>query len=453
MIRKTCSNLGLQQTDILHSVENILNQAALLRAQVGNESDIIAVIPRGVGSTFPPITCDASDLASMRTLWEIQGTLPGYTPRSSLESYTIGQNLGLDCGLVTPDLIPYVGTVYVAHDMEFVRQALGQEKLSYLGYSYGSVLGGTYAALFPDKVGRMVLDGVLDFNDYYSSDKDPALDIGDADLALHNFFQACHDAGPDACALWSNTTEEIKNHFVKADQRLFAAPLPVPGRGLLKWPLWRSGVYNALYRPSQGFPALAAVVSEILDGAAGPYIQAYMALVQNAASPAETYLVDSQTGLRNSPNAGSLISCSDAGAQSKDPSSEDLTATLTKYQSVSEFFAGVASQFGLICAGAKLAAKKRYTQPFRNISTANPILFVGNTADPTTPIRNAHRMAEAFLGSRVLTVRGTGHISYNAARDTGCATEWITAYFRDGTLPPDGTVCDGKQAPFASSDD
>jgi pimeloyl-ACP methyl ester carboxylesterase len=453
MIRKTCSDLGLQQTNILHSVENILNEAALLRAQVGNGSDIIAVVPRGVGSTFPPITCDTSDLASMRTLWEIQGTLPGYTPRSSLESYTIGQNLGLDCGLVTPDLIPYVGTVYVAHDMDFVRQALGLEKLSYLGYSYGSVLGGTYAALFPDKVGSMVLDGVLDFNDYYSSDKDPALDIGDADLALHNFFQACYDAGLDACALWANTTKEIENLFVEADQRLFDGPLPVPGHGLLKWPLWQSGVYNALYSPARGFPPLAGVASEILDGAAGPYIEAYMDLVQISPSPAETYLVDSKTGIRNSPNAGSLISCSDAGAQSNDLSSKELDATFTKYQSVSHFFAGVSSRFVFICSGVKLSAKKRYTDPFRNIVTANPILFVGNTADPTTPIRNAHRMSEAFPGSRVLTVRGTGHISYNAAGDTRCATEWITPFFRDGTLPPNGTVCDGNQSPFASSDD
>ena len=248
----------------------MLSKAPLLRAQVGNDSDIIAVVPRGVGSTFPPMTCDATDLDATRRLWEIQDALPGYTRKSAAESYALGQNLGLDCASVAPDILPYIGTIYAAHDMDFVRQALGQEKLSYLGYSYGTVLGGTYAALFPDKVGRMVLDGVLDFNDYYSSNKDPRLDIGDADLALDNFFQACHEAGPDSCAIWANGTEAVRKRFLKADRQLLDSPLPVASYGLLKWPSWRSGVYNALYRPAPGFPLLAGVASEILDGDCRP---------------------------------------------------------------------------------------------------------------------------------------------------------------------------------------
>ena len=432
----------------------MLSKAPLLRAQVGNDSDIIAVVPRGVASTFPPMTCDATDLDATRRLWEIQDALPGYTRKSAAESYALGQNLGLDCASVAPDILPYIGTIYAAHDMDFVRQALGQEKLSYLGYSYGTVLGGTYAALFPDKVGRMVLDGVLDFNDYYSSNKDPRLDIGDADLALDNFFQACHEAGPDSCAIWSNGTEAVRKRFLKADRQLLDSPLPVASYGLLKWPSWRSGVYNALYRPAPGFPLLAGVASEILDGAAGPYIHAYMELVQSATSSAETYLTDSKTGLKNSPDAGTLISCSDGGVQSsKELTMKQLDAIVAQYNKVSQFFGGVSSQYSLICKGANLTAKARYTPPFKNITTATPILFVGNTADPTTPIRNVHAMADAFPGSRVLTIKGTGHISYNAARGTRCTTEWIAPYFRDGTLPPERTVCDGKQMPFTASDD
>lgn len=57
-------------------------------------------------------------------------------------------------------------------------------------------------------------------------------------------------------------------------------------------------------------------------------------------------------------------------------------------------------------------------------------------------------MSEAFHGSAVLTINGTGHISFSATQDSECATQWIVSYFRDGTLPPPGTVCDGKQAPF-----
>ena len=295
----------------------------------------------------------------------------------------------------------------------------------------------------------MVLDGVLGFNDYYSAIKNPQLDIGDADLALHNFFQACHEAGEDACAIWANTTQGIRNRLMKADQHIRAEPIPVAGFELMTWSLWRSGFYSALYRPSQGFPLLAGVASEILDGSAGPYIEAYIQVVQGAIST-DTNLVDPKTGLKNSPNAGTYITCSDSMPGPKHLSTRQLDIEFARYENVSSFFGGISAQFVIICQGANLPSNARYTSRFQNITTATPILFVGNTADPTTPIRNAHRMSEAFLGSRVLTVNRTGHISINAAEDDRCWREWIEPYLEEGRLPPVGTVCDGGQKFFTS---
>lgn len=104
----------------------------MLRAQVGNDVDLVGIVPRGVGSTFPPITCDATDLASAQRYRDITDSQPGYTDKSLNESYAVGGLLELDCDLVTPSLIPYVGTVHVAKDMDYVLQILGQDKLSYL---------------------------------------------------------------------------------------------------------------------------------------------------------------------------------------------------------------------------------------------------------------------------------------------------------------------------------
>lgn len=114
------------------SVEFVKDRAAILRAQVGNDTDIVGVVPRAVGSTFPPVTCDATDDIAMRRSEAIVDAQPGYHNASLSESYALGEALGLDCGLVTPDLVPYVGTVFVARDMNHVLQALGQDKLSYL---------------------------------------------------------------------------------------------------------------------------------------------------------------------------------------------------------------------------------------------------------------------------------------------------------------------------------
>lgn len=92
----------------------------------------MGIVPRAVGSTFPPITCDATDAISDRRYNEFMDALPGYTNKSLVESYAVGKAIGLDCASVTPDLIPYAGTVHVARDMDYVLQALSQDKLSYL---------------------------------------------------------------------------------------------------------------------------------------------------------------------------------------------------------------------------------------------------------------------------------------------------------------------------------
>lgn len=356
-----------ENSDILRSVEDVFSKVEPLRAYIGDDADIIVVVPRGIGATFPPMTCDATDILATLRAWEMQNTLPGYDQASLEETYAIGESVHLDCPSIKPDLVPCIDTVSVARDMEFVRNALGQEKLSYYGTSYGTVLGGTYAALFPDRVGRMVLDGVLDFNDYYDWDKDPSLDIGDADAALEYFFSACHDAGKAACSIWSTKMDGIRKQFHQADEKLYTSPLPVTGLGLLKWPLWRFGVYNALYNPTLGFPLLAGGLSEVLSGSAGPYIETYMEMVLEAATSTAKWPTDPQTALKNTPNAGAFISCTDSGGPPKKLNQRDLDAMFSKFQSVSHFFGGISASFDFICDGAELSSKAPLTKSFGNI--------------------------------------------------------------------------------------
>ena len=356
-------------------------------------------------------------------------SLPGYPPTSSQESYAIGQNVHQDCLTVTPDLLPYIGTVYAAHDLDYVRKALGHDSLLYLGDSYGTALGATYAALFPKRVYRMVLDGVLDLSNWYSAEQNPELDIGDADKALENFFTNCYLAGKDQCPLWSNSVEKIKQRFYEADQSISKNAIPVPDYGLLKWPLWRSAVYSAMYIPAEGWPILAGAVSEVLAGSAGPYITAAMKYISPQSS-SDLWLLDPKTGLRNSPNAGTFIQCSDSGAPTGQLSDSQLSSIFTRYRGVSKFLAGVSSQFVIICDGAKMPGGARFRNKPKKINTAHPVLLVGNVADPTTPIINAHHMSEVFTGSRVLTVNGTGHLSFNAEKGSQCAKKWIAPYFR-----------------------
>lgn len=189
----------------------------------------------------------------------------------------------------------------------------------------------------------------MDFNTWYKPEKVPELDIGDADTALSNFFQFCFDAGPDKCAFWYGSPEEIRDRFFEADRRILEKPLPVPGFGLIRTPLWRSGVYSALYQPGETFALLASVTAEVYNRAAGPAIHAYLEIVGNASSPVEPPLVDPTTGLKNSPNAAYTIACSDSGGGVEKLGTSELEAVFNKYLGVSKFFAGPSSQQEIIC--------------------------------------------------------------------------------------------------------
>ena len=152
-----------------------------------------------------------------------------------------------------------------------MNHALGfleDERLSYLGFSYGTVLGATFAALYPEKIDRMVLDGVVDDRQYYDAEKDPAFDVGDIDEALQICFEACHDAGPEACAFWHNNADEIRRSCFEADRILQSRPLPVANCGLLKAPMWRSAVYQAMYKPAEYARIVASVAADIHRGVA-----------------------------------------------------------------------------------------------------------------------------------------------------------------------------------------
>lgn len=191
----------------------------------------------------------------------------------------------------------------------------------------------------------------MDFNTWYQPEKEPELDVSDADAALRGFFQFCYDAGPEKCAFWFNSTKEIQDRFFEADRRLLEKPLPVPGFGLLKTPLWRSGVYQALYQPTETFTLLAGVAAEIYNRAAGPTIRSYLELINGQTSPAEPALVDPTSGLKNSPNAALTIACSDGGARGAELGRSELDAIFDQYLRVSPFFAGPSSQQEIICLG------------------------------------------------------------------------------------------------------
>lgn len=213
----------------------------------------------------------------------------------------------------------YANTVGTASDMlryvEKRNEALGQPaseaKLYYYGVSYGTVLGTTFASLFPDRIGRMVLDGVEDADDYYRGVWETQFDTT---KAVEDFFFYCHQAGPDACAFWANSTQAIADRTKKVLEAVRQDPVPFTDASLTPYPQlvgYEALVFYlffALYTPIERFPIAAQIFAEMEN--------------RNGTTLASIATLDLLTGAMPS----ELISCIDSAARN------DRMTTLQKFE-------------------------------------------------------------------------------------------------------------------------
>jgi pimeloyl-ACP methyl ester carboxylesterase len=198
-------------------VDTVLTSGALLSQYLGPSYNIIGFDPRGVGQSGPSLDCfpDAPE-AKARLEATFGRPIDIQDPRSLSEEFAKAGAYGEWCSRVHKDGdAKYANTPATATDMlNYAEQAIvlsgGKKedaKLWYYGLSYGTALGATFASLFPERIGRMILDGVVDSEDYYLGAWGKNLD--QADEAVESFFTYCHAAGPDKCVFYANSTQQI----------------------------------------------------------------------------------------------------------------------------------------------------------------------------------------------------------------------------------------------------
>ncbi|MGY4917026.1 alpha/beta hydrolase [Streptomyces sp. 900116325] len=318
--------------------------------------------------------------------------------------------------------LPYVGTTNAARDINLMHQVLGDEKLHYLGFSYGTELGGVYAHLFPKSVGRMVLDAVVD----PTEDTEQA-SLGQAQgfqLALDNFAKDCVKRGA-ACKLPGSTGKEVELWIAELLQRLEKTPITGLGTRQLTQSQAITGIAASLYS-RQTWPLLEEGLDEA-DGGNGALL---LALADSLNGRADDGRYDNSTA------ANTAINCVD----SKQRFSVDETkAKLPAFQKASPIFGDYLGWGLLACTG--WPAKGAWDTPDVSAPGAPPILVIGNTGDPATPYEGAKAMVDA-LGKGVgveLTYEGQGHGAYNTG--DACVQKAVGDYLLDGKVPVAGTVC------------
>ncbi|KAH7024596.1 TAP-like protein-domain-containing protein [Microdochium trichocladiopsis] len=315
-----------------------------------------------------------------------------------------------------------VGTAFVARDLMQVVDALGEDgKLRYWGISYGTTLGATVAAMFPDRMDKVILDAVVNSHRYYHNSGVDIDQLDSADEAWRLFLSQCIEAGPEKCAiaaLGSNAIElETALEIVRASYR--TNPVAVNGT-VVDYTL----VSNLYYFFARMTPALAAATSLLLSIVTRENLEA---VVNAYAATMEVFGV-------YEPHYS--IKCGD-----QFPRYDNLSAAepdIEYYMQSSPLFGDVAVSISAVCARWPFAAKERYEGDFR-VKTASPVLLLQNTWDAATSLDSAFNMSAGFEGSVVVEQEGFGHGTF--AQPSKCSMEWTRAYFVNGTLPDGNVKC------------
>ncbi|KAJ7755225.1 TAP-like protein-domain-containing protein [Mycena metata] len=425
-------------------VDFIGGLAAPIATIVGPGFDLIGFDPRGIGRSTPRVSFYKSRVE--RELWGGSGQSANLLSMNAsadalARSWARAIVDGTLAGERDDGSLRFITTDHTARDMLRIVQAHGRDKLQYWGFSYGSVLGATFASMFPDNVGRLVIDGVVDSENYFAVEW--SNNLIDTDKTWMTFVNGCVAAGPKGCAFFAPTAAEILENVDKLYASLRARPIPVRtdvSFGLVDYSLLRRTIFTALYSPYGRFAPLAQALADLSAGNA-------TALFKMSELPAFECACDpSMYRFESVGEAGSAVLCNDG---KRIP--QDYEGVLAHYKKLSatSSWADLWEPVRMSCLAWPDFPKTHFQGPFV-ANTSFPLLLLGNTADPVTPLWTAKKMSQGFAGSVVLTQDSAGHCSLSAP--SICTQKYVHDYFVDGTLPPPGTVCPVIAGPFPAVD-
>jgi len=379
--------------------------------------DVVGFDPRGVQRS-EPVDC-LPDAQMDAFLGSEQ------TPDDAAEANAFiaeGKAFGAGCAKLTGQVTGHISTVDSAKDMDILRSALGDEKLNYLGKSYGTYLGAIYADLFPTLVGRFVLDGVLPPD---TTPEENALGQAEGfERATRAWAADCVDTGD--CPL-GGSVDAVMSGLRGLLEQLDAQPIPVRGDARITeltegWAA--TGIAQAMYDQGQ-WASLTDAVGAATRGDGTPLMELADAYARR--DPSGRYT-------SNLLEAFYAISCLD------NPDSPDVAT----YEQRATAFTAKAPTWGRFMAwGGSMCGQwpvSSGTKPHPvTAEGSGPIVVVGTTRDPATPYENSVRLRDQLANGRLITFDGDGHTAYGRSND--CIDDAIDEYYTDGTPPDDDTRC------------
>jgi pimeloyl-ACP methyl ester carboxylesterase len=382
--------------------------------------DLVGFDPRGVGAS-DPVRCVSDKQLDAYFAVDVTPDTPAEV--ALLES--VSRSIGAGCAAHSPDIAAHMSTPEAARDMDIIRAALGQQKLSYLGDSYGTFLGASYAELFPARVGRMVLDGVqpssLTLEQTYRQEAEGS------DESLRRFVADCLPRSD--CPLSGTTATgvaRIQKLLTDLDAKPIAGSAGTAGRPLTEG-LASYALSFGLYDPATGWPSLRTGLAAAFDGDGSELLD----------------LFDSWVGRRGDGTYTDNLYQAFFGVECVD--TPELAGP-KHIVSLAERWKRTAPVFGVSNAWSMLpcwhwAPKQTAApgSPVLHATGAGAILVVSTQHDPATPYSWGVEVANELDDATLLTYDGDGHTAYH--RGSGCIDAAVDAYLIRGTLPAKGTVC------------
>lgn len=381
-------------------------------ADVRARFDLVAFDPRGVGRSRP-VRCGTT--AELDRYFALDPTPDNDTELKALQQGN--SDLVAGCLRRSSPQLPFVATVDTARDMDAVRAAVGDDKLSYLGYSYGTTLGAAYLDAYPTKVRAMVLDGGIDPT--LSWDQFLAGQSTGFDRAFEAFLKDCQATN---CAYRKAVEGDLLQAFDRLQAQVEQTPLPTGQARDLGPGEFSLGVGAGLYSKSSGWPAIAAGLAAAENGDGAPL------LALN-----DQYLDRTPSGYENVTEANLAVNCIDRPWPRETQPYLDLRDKVSK--GAPRFGPAIALS-GLACADWPVAAVSRPHEV--QAPGAPPVVVIGTTGDPATPYAWSVALADQLSSGVLLTHRGDGHTVYRVGAP-GCILSPVSGYLLTTKAPAAAT--------------
>ena len=391
-------------------VDSLPTLVAPMPAGLLDRFDVVGFDPPGVGHTEPIVCLDSAGLQDYYHVDPEPANQAGFNALVQAD-----RTFDSGCQARSASELPYVSTIDAAMDMDVLRRDLGDAKLNYLGFSYGTLLGATYANLFPQNVRAMVLDGAID----PALGVIPSLDQQAAGLdgQLRQFFASCK---PASC-LWK-PSGDLMTAFQALLTRVRTNPLKVSGTTRTVGPAeFLYGTAVTLYSTAT-WQDLAYALQAADQGDGGPFLQFFDAYTGRQSDGSYNNLFE----------ANAAINCDDTPAPS-----------LSQIQAAVPAAEAAAPIFGLQNLYSEITCSEWPIPPAGKVGAikaagAAPIVVVGSTGDPITPYQWAQSLASELQSGVLLTRVGDGHTGY---RSSSCIRNSVDSYLTDLAVPAAGTRC------------